>query len=190
MILNRSLHNNQLNGTISSSIGSLINLSLLYVNLIPSSSSTLDDACYRRLWAGASTTINWAAPFHHRLALSWIFRSCTLNPIPSTRYSPIITNNTKQNTTIDTHIGTCWWWWYWTGTSTTINWVAPFHHRLALSWIFSRCTSIQCHPQIFSNHHQQQQAEYNHDTCRWWYWTGASITINWMAPYHHRLVLS
>jgi len=56
MILNRNLNNNQLSGTIPSSIGSLVNLYNLYVN-----------------------------------------------PMPSTRLSPIITN-TKQNITIDTHI--------------------------------------------------------------------------------------
>ena len=33
MILNRTLNNNQLNGTIPSSIGSLVNLYNLYVNI-------------------------------------------------------------------------------------------------------------------------------------------------------------
>ena len=48
-----------------------------------------------------------------------------------------------------------WWWWHWTVTSPTIKWVAPFHHRLVLSWIFSSCTSIQWHPHTFIlNYHQ------------------------------------
>jgi len=104
MILKRGLSNNQLSGAIPSSIGSLVNLSYLYAqsniwhpqllilpilsititttplhhqtHLVSHDAHTFDDTWwYDR--TGSSSAINWAAPFHHRLALSWIFRTCT-----------------------------------------------------------------------------------------------------------------
>ena len=48
---------------------------------------------------------------HHSI-IDWLSRESSLLVRQSNtihKYSPIITNNTKHNITIDTHIGTCWW---------------------------------------------------------------------------------
>jgi len=125
ILLNRYLGRNQLSGTIPSPIGSLVNLQELYVNSICShhheTSWSTDDTHtldtwwwrWRFHWTDSSPRIDWPAPFHHRLALSWISRACT--SIVQQIFIQRSPRNLDKSTIDDTHspdhccCGCCWW---------------------------------------------------------------------------------
>jgi len=85
------------------------------------------------------------------------------------RYSPIITNNTKQNTTIDTHIR------YLLvvmilNRGLNINQLSgtipsSIGSLVNLQELYAQSNTIH---KIFSNHHQQHQAEYNDRYSHWY----------------------
>jgi len=151
-----------------------------------------------------SVIIVWVAPFRRRLPLSWSWESCMIdNSLMLQHASAWLVDDDwlhQQYANSTT-------WLLQTGLLAAMNWVVPFHHRSAHSWVLSSCMSNSQSHHTYTQIHtltsvlkQRDEDGDNNDlfhnctktsTCPHCvaqhiaFWT----TINWVALFLHRLAL-